>query len=229
MNSDSNASSAAQILGRMRQDLLEGHFRPGEKLTMHRLKTRYGVGVSPLREALSQLLSERLVTAENQKGFRASPISRPELIDLYQTRARIEALCIELAIERGEDHWEAAVVAAAHRLRKARAPQGEPAGAFDIWEAQHQDFHTALVSACDSTELLRIRRDLHARATRYQNLWLRQNPGGTAAFDASQREHQLLEQAALGRNRQAAQALVYDHLLAPVEALQGMSARWAMD
>ena len=85
------------------------------------------------------------------------------------------------------------------------------------------------MSACGSTELLRFRGDLHARATRYRNLWLRQNPGGTAAFDASPREHQLLEQAALGRNRQAAQALVYDHLLAPVEALQAMPARWAID
>ena len=57
----------------LKQDIIESYFSPGEKLLMSGLKTRYGLGVSPLREALSQLVSERLVTADWLAGNLGKP------------------------------------------------------------------------------------------------------------------------------------------------------------
>ncbi|BBI76270.1 hypothetical protein HAALTHF_54310n [Vreelandella aquamarina] len=85
---------------------------------MSRLKEYYGVSTGPLREALSQLVSDRLVVAISQRGYRVAAMSLAELNDIYDARAQLEGLILRLAIERGDDDWEANVLATAHRLAK---------------------------------------------------------------------------------------------------------------
>lgn len=53
----------------LKNDIIRGNFQPDEKLRMSLLTSRYALGVGPLREALSQLVAERLVTVVNQKGI----------------------------------------------------------------------------------------------------------------------------------------------------------------
>ena len=53
----------------LKNDIIRGNFQPDEKLRMSLLTSRYALGVGPLREALSQLVAERLVTVVNQKGY----------------------------------------------------------------------------------------------------------------------------------------------------------------
>src|SRR4029078_7554831 len=59
---------------RIRQDILWGRFAPGSPLRSDELRARYGVGVSPLREALTRLVSERLGTSGGQRGFPGAPL-----------------------------------------------------------------------------------------------------------------------------------------------------------
>ena len=89
----------------LKRDILRGVFAPGEKLLMSALKARYGLGVGPLREALSQLVAEHLVVAISQRGFRVAPMSLAELADIYDARAHLEAMILGLAIARGDDDW----------------------------------------------------------------------------------------------------------------------------
>ncbi len=105
----------------LKQDIIRGVFAPGEKLLMARLKERYDLGVGPLREALSQLVADRLVVAISQRGYRVAPMSLAELEDLYDARAQLEGLMLELAIQRGDDRWEADIIATAHTLAKVES------------------------------------------------------------------------------------------------------------
>jgi GntR family carbon starvation induced transcriptional regulator len=207
---------AAQIMGFLKQDILNGYFKPGEKLRMNRLKERYNVGISPLREALSQLLIEQLVVVENQRGFKVHPISKAEMIDIYQTRAQIEQLCIELAIERGNDDWEAGIIAAAHSMRKFHPKlEQDP----QEWERRHQAFHTAIASGCQSPTLLHVRRSLYEKASRYRNLWLQDNMQQRTVFDDNQKEHDALIDAIIEKDTASAKTLIKAHLLGPSRLL----------
>lgn len=213
---ESKDNSALKVVGQLKQDILTGFFKPGEKLKMTRLKERYQVGVSPLREALSQLLIEQLVVVENQRGFKVHPISREEMLDIYQTRAQIESLCVGLAIERGDDEWEAGIMAAAHKMRKFgdqvdKDPQE--------WERRHQAFHTAIAVGCQSPALLHVRRSLYEKASRYRNLWLKKNMANSSVFDTNQQEHDDLIEALMSRNSPQAKAIIEQHLLSPSKAL----------
>lgn len=217
----SSDNYATQVLSQLKQDILTGYFSPGEKLRMVRLKERYQVGVSPLREALSQLLVEQLVIVENQRGFTVHPISTAEMQDIYHTRAQIEGLCVSQAIERGDDAWEAGILAAAHRLKKsAELLKEESPENIQRWEVLHQAFHTAIASGCASPSLLHVRRSLYEKASRYRNLWLKRNMLDSMVFDTNQQEHQGLIDALLERNTERAVELIQNHLLGPYRALK---------
>lgn len=217
----SSDNFATQVVGQLKQDILTGYFKPGEKLKMSRLKDRYQVGVSPLREALSQLLVEQLVIVENQRGFTVHPISAEEMKDIYHTRAQIEGLCVSQAVELGDDAWEAGILAAAHQLKKSAALLDE-SNPEDIqrWEVIHQAFHTAIASGCASPSLLHVRRSLYEKASRYRNLWLKHNMLDNVVFDANQKEHQEMIDALLDRNKERAVELIQHHLLVPYWALK---------
>jgi len=213
---DSKDNFASQVMTQLKQDILTGFFKPGEKLLMARLKTRYQVGISPLREALSQLLVEQLVIVENQRGFKVHPISQHEMLDIYETRAHIEQLCIGLAIERGDDEWEADIVACAHKMNKFSASiESDP----QEWERRHQAFHSAIANGCQSPTLLHVRRALYEKASRYRNLWLSNNMANPETYEENHNQHNALIEALLTRDAPTAKQLISEHLLSPSRLL----------
>lgn len=134
----------------LKNDIIKGFFSPGEKLRMHALKAHYDLGISPLREALSQLVAEHLVVAISQRGYRVAPMSLAELHDIYDARAQLEAMLLGLAIERGDDAWESEVVAKAHHLNMISASNTSDE-LLNTWDERHSTFHTTLVSGCNSS------------------------------------------------------------------------------
>ncbi len=212
-----------QVLSELKQDILSGFYPPGSKLRMAQLKETYKVGVSPLREALSQLLAEQLVEVENQRGFRVSPISLADMEDIYEARAHIEALCVGFAIDRGDDAWEAGILAAEHRLKKSGSLTEHINHNLHEWEVRHHDFHSAIVAGCQSPTLLQVRNALYEKAARYRNLWLKHNRINTLAYDANAQEHDTLVNALLKRDKITAAKVIQQHFLGPVQVLR---ANW---
>ena len=216
MNS-SKQNTAAQILDSLTNDILQGNYMPREKLHIRTLKERYNVGTSPLREALSQLIAKDLVISENQRGFYVSDISIDDLTDIYQARAKIESLCIEMAFQKGDDHWEANALAASHRLNKYSESEQID---MEEWQNRHSEFHKSLVAGCMSPRLLQIRHSLYEKSTRYRNLWLKENISNTENLGINQKEHSELLDLALNRDTEGATRLIEDHILTPVEIIK---------
>ncbi|MCF8168592.1 MAG: GntR family transcriptional regulator, partial [Rhodoferax sp.] len=86
----------------LRRDVVCGKLAPGEKLRVEHLKDQYQVGSSTLREALSLLVSDALVTVEGQRGFRVAPISMADLEDVTNTRVMLETEALRQSIRRGD-------------------------------------------------------------------------------------------------------------------------------
>src|SRR3954468_18280633 len=81
---------AEEAYARLRQDIVWGRLAPGTPLKSDELRLAYGIGISPLREALSRLASERLVTSIGQRGFRVAALTPDDVIDVTETRLVIE-------------------------------------------------------------------------------------------------------------------------------------------
>ena len=61
MNKIEKITAATSVYERLRQDILNGELRPGQKLLIDFISDRYGAGLNPVREALNRLSSEGLV------------------------------------------------------------------------------------------------------------------------------------------------------------------------
>jgi DNA-binding GntR family transcriptional regulator len=211
-----------QAFARLRSDLLAGALVPGDKLKVEELQARYGFSSSPLREALSRLAQEGLVRADERRGFRAAPISAADLDDITHMRLMLDPPALASAIAHGDDAWEAAIVAAFHRLelRESRLPDG-PAVLDDAWGRVHRDFHLALLAACPSERQLRWSASLFDQAERYRRYSALQR---TAPKRKSQ-EHRRLMDAVLARDADKATALLAAHIRSTQRNVQSALAR----
>ncbi len=67
------------VIFKLRDEILAGWFSPGEQLTAKKLSERFGCGLTPLREALSVLRSERLIENKRHKGVKVCKLDVDEI------------------------------------------------------------------------------------------------------------------------------------------------------
>ncbi len=214
-------NAAISVMRKLKDDIITGKLYPAQKLVIAKLKDRYGVGVGPLREALSLLVGDELVKVEDQRGYRVSGISIDDMCDIYQTRARVESLCLQLSIENGDDDWEGRILGQSHSLFKLK-DVSQKNGELDIdeWDRRHDIFHSELVSNCGLNNLLNLRQTLRDKALRYKHIWLKKNISSDYLFKENFIEHQELVDLALKRKDKIACELIYKHLNIPVDIIK---------
>ena len=166
------------------------------------MRARYNVGISPLREALTRLASERLVTTVGQRGFRVAPLTAYDVEDTMATRLVIEGEALARSIERGDIAWETAVVAAFHALSRHPIPK-EPGPSTEVWAIHHRQFHMALLSACGSRWHMELAGLLFDQAERHRILRSKFGPQKILKRDTV-REHKQIFEAALSRDAKTA-------------------------
>jgi GntR family carbon starvation induced transcriptional regulator len=203
----SSVTLAERAFNLLRADILAAKLKPGDKMHVERLREIYGLGATPLREALSKLTSLDLVTATGQRGFCVAPVSSENLLDITKTRAWIEAIALRASIAAGDRHWEAEVLAAAHRLK--RCPKRDGDRLSDEWYRENREFHDALAARCGSPQLVAFRGQLYDLSDRYRRMSVQYGLAGRD-FDA---EHQRIVDAALARDADAAIAHTIDHFV----------------
>ena len=206
------------LFEQIRSDILHNRLEPGSRLRFRDMRERYHSGLSPLREALMRLVSEGLVRLEDHKGFSVAPVSREEMIDIANTLLELEAIAIRMAVEKGDDHWEAQIVARYHELSKRAMFISD--GTLDPeWEARNVAFHESLYDACGSPSLKLVCHVLYERHSRYRRLRTQQgDPTRNVA-----REHEALMRATISRDGDTAVALLRKHRSA---TLADVAARW---
>lgn len=196
----------------VKRDIIRGVWPPGSRLGIKEVSERYGIGASPVREALSRLTGEDFVHGLGNRGFRVPPIDLADLWDVTNTRILIETAALRESIDHGDDGWEAEVVAAHYRLKKL---DERPAEDFAEWEACNERFHLALVAACPSRWLRRMRVILYDQHRRYRFL---------STHHATDRdivsEHQALRDAALAHDADAAVKVLRVHVERTAQAVE---------
>lgn len=200
----------------LRKDIVAGVLLPGARLRIAKLSADYDIGASPLREALSKLSSEFLVLVEGQRGFSVAPISAQELKDVSQVRQELEGEALRRAVANGDDAWEAGIVAAFYNLGKAETRRREDAVKhLAEWEDRNREFHEALVAACQSEWMKRLRQLLYFQHERYRRISLK-NSNPRRDLHA---EHKAIMDAALARDAARAVKLSREHIELTTQAV----------
>lgn len=194
---------------RVREDIVSGALRPAERLRPDRLSARYGIGLSPMREALSRLASDGLVLAEGQRGFFVAPAAVEELQDVADLRTQFSVLALQRSIARGDEAWEAGIVAAYYQLNKlVKQMKAAPATYADEWERRNRAFHAALEAACGSPWLLHFCQILYDQSERYRRNFVAYPKIEARIYE----EHRLIMEAALKRDAKTACRVLERHI-----------------
>lgn len=192
----------------IKADILRCERAPGERLRIDRLRGIYGIGPSPIREALQRLSADRLVVAEGNRGFVVAPLDPEEFADLNTARIAVEKEALRMSVATGGLEWEGRVVAASYVMHKEDAALMESdSGVPDSWEKANSEFHSAIVSACGSRWLLWTRSHLHELCERYRR--------ASVSLEAGSRglgaEHRAIADAAIERDAERVCQLTERH------------------
>lgn len=222
--SDNKTETAYQ---RLRQAILGAQLRPGDALRPAALQAAYGMGWTPLREALSRLEAERLVTTERNRGFAVAPVSMEELEDLTRARRALESSLLAESISHGDKAWEDALILAHYRLQSAALPVGPWTDeAIERWFELHHAFHLALLGGGASVWLKHFYGQTMEQERRHHRVLMivpllreeasapgQPNPAMAALREAITTDHHTeLMQAALARDLPRAAALMAEHV-----------------
>jgi GntR family carbon starvation induced transcriptional regulator len=204
------ASTAVEmVLTRLKEDIFAGVIAPAAKLKVKDLAARYGVGATPIREALSHLAATGVVSQHAQRGFRVPRLDAESWLDLMRTRQIVECEAVRLAVENGDAAWEDAIVSSYSLLVREieRMYERETLTIARYWE-RHNQFHRALVSACPVGGLKGFVDDVYLRMGIYRRLTY------TEGFpkDYVIEQHKTLMTIALTRDIDAMLTAMTDHI-----------------
>jgi DNA-binding GntR family transcriptional regulator len=96
-----NLPTGNRIYAAVKQQLLSGAFRPGERLDAARMAEWHAASITPVRAALHRLVGEGLVVTESGEGFHTPGVSEASLRDLYAWNGRCLQSAWQLAASQG--------------------------------------------------------------------------------------------------------------------------------
>ncbi len=167
------SSRTEKVYQQIYEDIISGQLKPGHKIHIADLTQKFGVGLSPVREALSMLTATDFVIAVPQKGFMVAPTSVEDLNDIYDTRTYVEQIALGLSIDKGNDEWEADTLSSFHKLYQFEVKQSITSlEQYKVWEERHRTFNQALIGGCGLKYLLKIQTKLYQQTERYRRQWL---------------------------------------------------------
>jgi GntR family transcriptional regulator, carbon starvation induced regulator len=201
-----------QCYDEIQELIINGTFTPGKKLKVEELKQQLNSGASPIREALSRLVTSGLVEAHDNKGFYVTEMSEANVRDLYHTFLQIELLALTQAIKHGDDAWKTSIVATLYNLSLIEKSP-EPVS-YRVWAERNYAFHVALISGCNSPTLLGIRASIYRLFDRYCRVAF--NLSHTQ-LHINHEEHKNLAEAVLNRDLNKTTELITHHILGALE------------
>ena len=194
----------------MRDRILTGRFRPGDRLDLDELTAEFGTSRTPIREALLELSYEGLVTITPRSGMTVVGITPQDAVDNFSILAALAGKAAEMATAR----------ISASELAQLRDLAAAIGGSNDVVEA-NRHFHRTLNYAARSPRLLTyIRQAVRVVPGNYFELFPEQE-------QRSKREHSALLRAISVGDAPTARQLAETHVLAAGRALGGWLAEQA--
>lgn len=158
MTDSARVSATARIEAALMEEIAAGELAPGTRLDEAGLATRFGASRTPVREALSRLTAQGIVTPGEKRGVFVAEYSREELSQIFEAMHEIETACARIASQR-LSLLSRTEIEAAQAECLAAAQRGDRAAYLRANEA----FHTAIYRATGNPYMAEIAADFRRR------------------------------------------------------------------
>ncbi len=189
------------VTDRIREAILRGWLKPGERLDQAEIAERFQVSRMPVREALRTLEAEGLVKFYPHRGVEVCELSPEEIEEIYQIRIALEGMAVQIAASRFTEEAD-------RRLSALLQEMEEVADDPPTWTTLNYRFHKELYAISGRARLCGIIESLRNTVQPY----VARDVSHPARARAAMQEHrEILEACRAGDARRAAE-LVAQHL-----------------
>jgi DNA-binding GntR family transcriptional regulator len=155
------------ITERLRQAIITGSIRPGERIRVADLERKFGVSHIPIREALRRLQSEGFVEISPRRTTIAAGVDLGDLANIYDLRRIIEVEIGRRAVSR---MTKSDIETVRRALVSFQAVASDPSSP-EFWE-RHRNFHSALLAPAANPTVQRVLDHLWQSSERYVRLFV---------------------------------------------------------
>ncbi len=150
-----------KILETIREAILKGNLKPGEKVAEPELAERFGISRTPIREAFRQLESEGYLTVIPRKGAVVAALSERDVQEFYAIKSILEGYAAELAAKNLTDK-ELEKLETINNKLKQLASEGDVKAFYRV----HNEFHETFLKAADNSKLYELIHQLGMKFSR---------------------------------------------------------------
>ena len=190
------------VFNTLRQAILKGELKPGERLMEIALAERLGVSRTPIREAMRKLELEGLVVMIPRRGAQVANITEKDLNDVLEVRIALENVAIEKACARMSEEEMSRLWLAKefeHTITEGNLVKFAEADVA---------FHEIIYQASDNKRLIQVLNNMREQIYRYRVEYLKE--GETR--DLLVKEHEELTRAIKERDVERAKQLSFQHI-----------------
>lgn len=191
------------VFNTLRQAILRGELKPGERLMEIQLANKLGVSRTPIREALRKLELEGLVNMVPRKGAEVADITEKSLRDVLEVRKALEELSVQLTCEKITEEEIEELKRVAERFKDTLDDQ-------DVTKIAEADvaFHDVIYTATDNQKLILLLNNLREQMYRYRVEYLKKEE----AYPQLIAEHEELIDNISKRNKEEATRIMCEHI-----------------
>ncbi|MGW0820529.1 GntR family transcriptional regulator [Streptomyces sp. NPDC002845] len=158
-----------RVLGTLRQDIIAGRLRPGDRLVERELADRFGVSRVPVREAIRALVAEGFVLFETPRRTVVRRLTATDVAELFELREALEVYTAGLAASRATPESLAGLAA----LLEQAAIATEAGDAETITDVNTR-FHDGILAMAGNSLLISVMEPVDGRLrwlTRQNEEW----------------------------------------------------------
>lgn len=198
------------VFNTLRQEILTGKMKPGERLMEIHLANKLGVSRTPIREAIRKLELEGLVIMIPRKGAEVAQISWKSLKDVLEVRRALDVLAIELACERMTQEELESLYHACESFEEATKTK-------DTRKIAEADvaFHDIIVASTGNKRLIQLVNNLSEQMYRYRFEYIKDSGPHRMLIE----EHKEMYRSIQNKDKIAAADVVKKHIDNQEEAI----------
>lgn len=191
------------VFNTLRQAILTGEIKPGERLMEIHLANRLGVSRTPIREAIRKLELEGLVIMIPRRGAEVAQITEKSLKDVLEVRRALDALCAELACDRiSEEELEQLRLAQVEFVQSTITKDTRAIAKADV------AFHDIIVAATGNDRLIQLVNNLSEQMYRYRFEYIKDETQHEGLVE----EHKIIYESLVKKDKETASKTARIHI-----------------
>lgn len=191
------------VFNTLRQAILTGELKPGERLMEIHLANKLGVSRTPIREAIRKLELEGLVTMIPRRGAEVAQITEKSMNDVLEVRRAMDVLCVELACERiSEEELTQLKLACDHFEEMVKTQDVKKIARADV------ELHDIILQATGNRRLIQLVNNLSEQMYRYRYEYIKD----FSQHETLVEEHRIIYESLVNKDKETASEAAKTHI-----------------